>query len=247
MEGGAWVLSGVTHSLEATVFPKSVQTGRLQCSSGLRRRATFTTSVLPRSRCLPSTSCALECLSLHSSGQLPSSEDEPAPKKQKLSASAKKEDIKPKYDSSPPDPLPNSADEGPAETLPENALEPEPESAPRADLERRHLPGPPGEGRPEPSLLEDLSPCPASCGGGVVTTVTVSGRDPRTALSGSCMATASTTVHLDSTHTVEARPDMLKPALTSVTVPKSILAKPSSSPDPRYLSLPPSPNTRCSS
>ncbi|KAM4831250.1 death-inducer obliterator 1 isoform X1 [Urocitellus parryii] len=179
-------------------------------------------------------------------GQLPSSEDEPAPKKQKLSASAKKEDLKPKYDSSPPDPLPNSADEGTTETLPENTLEPEPESAPRANLERRHLPGPPGEGCPEPSLLEDLSPCPASCGGGVVTTVTVSGRDPRTALSGSCMATVSTTVHLDSTHTVEARPDMLKPALTSVTVPKSILAKPSSSPDPRYLSVPPSPNTSVS-
>ncbi|XP_047397513.1 death-inducer obliterator 1 isoform X2 [Sciurus carolinensis] len=165
-------------------------------------------------------------------GQLPSAEDEPAPKKQKLSASAKKEDLKPKYDNSPLDLPPSSADEGTAETPPENTSEPEPEGAPHANLERRHLPGPPGEGRPEPALLEGLSPCPASCGGGVVTTVTVSGRDPRTALSGSCMATTSTTVHLDSTHLVEARPDMLKPALTSVTVPKSILAKPSSSPDP---------------
>uniref|UniRef100_A0A250Y757 Death-inducer obliterator 1 n=1 Tax=Castor canadensis TaxID=51338 RepID=A0A250Y757_CASCN len=174
-------------------------------------------------------------------GQVPS-EDEPAPKKQKLSASAKKEDLKSKYDNSPSDPVPNSAGEGIAETLPENASEVDLESAPHPNLERKYFSGSPGESHSEPSPQEGLPHCPASCGGGVVTTVTVSGRDPRTALSGSCMVTASTAAQLDSTHMAETKPDVLKPALTPVMVPKSILAKPSSSPDPRYLSVPPSPN-----
>lgn len=182
-------------------------------------------------------------LSLNSSGQVPS-EDEPAPKKQKLSASAKKEDLKSKYDNSPSDPVPNSAGEGIAETLPENASEVDLESAPHPNLERKYFSGSPGESHSEPSPQEGLPHCPASCGGGVVTTVTVSGRDPRTALSGSCMVTASTAAQLDSTHMAETKPDVLKPALTPVMVPKSILAKPSSSPDPRYLSVPPSPNIR---
>lgn len=187
--------------------------------------------------CLPCTS--------YSSGQVPSLEDEPAPKKQKLSASAKKEDLKPKHDSPPSDPVPTTADEGIAETLPENASEPDLESISSLNQERKCFPGPPGDGQPDPSPLDGLSPCSASGGNGVVTTVTVSGRDPRTALSGSCTVTASMAAHLDNSHTSEAKLDMLKPALTPAVVPKSILAKPSSSPDPRYLSVPPSPNTRC--
>ncbi|XP_062947763.1 death-inducer obliterator 1 isoform X2 [Cynocephalus volans] len=175
-------------------------------------------------------------------GQISSSEDEPAPKKQKLSASAKKEDLKSKYDSSPSGLVPNSADEVIPETLTENVSEPDLESASHPNPERKYFPGPPGDSHPEPSPLEGLPPCPASCGGGVVTTVTVSGRDPRTALSGSCTVAASIAAHPDSIHTVESKQDVVKPALTSVTVPKSILAKPSSSPDPRYLSVPPSPN-----
>ncbi|NP_001180298.1 death-inducer obliterator 1 isoform c [Homo sapiens] len=175
-------------------------------------------------------------------GQVPSAEDEPAPKKQKLSASVKKEDLKSKHDSSAPDPAPDSADEVMPEAVPEVASEPGLESASHPNVDRTYFPGPPGDGHPEPSPLEDLSPCPASCGSGVVTTVTVSGRDPRTAPSSSCTAVASAASRPDSTHMVEARQDVPKPVLTSVMVPKSILAKPSSSPDPRYLSVPPSPN-----
>uniref|UniRef100_A0A2K5EXG4 Death-inducer obliterator 1 n=1 Tax=Aotus nancymaae TaxID=37293 RepID=A0A2K5EXG4_AOTNA len=179
-------------------------------------------------------------------GQVPSAEDEPAPKKPKLSAPVKKEDLKAKHESSAPGPAPDSADEGIPEALPEVAPEPGLENASHPNVDRTYFSGPPGDGHPEPSPPEDLSPCPASCGSGVVTTVTVSGRDPRTAPSSSCTAVASAAARPDSTHMVETRQDVPKPALTSVMVPKSILAKPSSSPDPRYLSVPPSPNTSTS-
>ncbi|XP_072657760.1 death-inducer obliterator 1 isoform X1 [Canis lupus baileyi] len=173
-------------------------------------------------------------------GQVPSSEDEPAPKKQKLSAS-KKEEPKSKYEASPSEPVLSSADEMISETLPENASEPDLESASHAHLERKYFPVPPGDSHPEPSSLEGPSG-PATCGGTVLTTVTVSGRDPRTASSGSCTVTAPAAARQDGAHTVEPRQDVLKPAVTSVTVPKSILAKPSSSPEPRYLlPVPPPP------
>lgn len=183
-------------------------------------------------------------LSSCSSGQVPSSEDEPAPKKQKLSAS-KKEEPKSKYEASPSEPVLSSADEMISETLPENASEPDLESASHAHLERKYFPVPPGDSHPEPSTLEGPSG-PATSGGTVLTTVTVSGRDPRTASSGSCTVTAPAAARQDGAHTVEPRQDVLKPAVTSVTVPKSILAKPSSSPEPRYLlPVPPPPRIRC--
>uniref|UniRef100_A0A452VBQ0 Death-inducer obliterator 1 n=1 Tax=Ursus maritimus TaxID=29073 RepID=A0A452VBQ0_URSMA len=178
-------------------------------------------------------------------GQVPSSEDEPAPKKQKLSAS-KKEESKPKCETSPSEPVLSSADEAVPEALPENASEPDLESASHAHLERKYFPVPPGDSLPEPSALEGPS-CPATCGGTVLTTVTVSGRDPRTASSGSCTVTAPAAARPDGAHPVEPRQDVLKPAVTSVTAPKSILAKPSSSPEPRYLlPVPPPPRVSLS-
>lgn len=180
---------------------------------------------------------------LFPSGQVPSSEDEPAPKKQKVSVSAKKEESKPKHDSSPSEPVFSSADEV-MPALPENASEPDPESNSRAHSERKGFPGPPADSHPEPSALEGPS-CPASCGAAVLTTVTMSGRDPRTAQSGSSAVTTPAAAHPDSIHPAEPRPDVLKPAVASVLVPKSILAKPSSSPEPRYvLAAPPSPSIR---
>ncbi|EDL88794.1 death associated transcription factor 1 (predicted), isoform CRA_b [Rattus norvegicus] len=178
-------------------------------------------------------------------GQVPSSEDEPAPKKQKLSASSKKEDLKARHDSSPPDAVPSTADEGIAET-PENTCDPDLETVSSLNQERKGFPESAGDSHPEPSSLDGLSSSFASGGSGVVTTVTVSGRDPRTALSGSCTVTASMAAHMDNSQTSETKLEILKPALTSAVVPKSILAKPSSSPDPRYLSVPPSPNTSIS-
>ncbi|XP_077612967.1 death-inducer obliterator 1-like [Crocuta crocuta] len=179
-------------------------------------------------------------------GQIPSSEDEPAPKKQKLSAS-KKEESRPKHDSTPSEPVLSSADDTVPTALPESASELELEgAASRMHLERKYFPVPLGDGHPEPSALEGPS-CPATCGGPVLTTVTVSGRDPRTAPAGSCSVTAPTGARPDGAHPAESRQDVLKPAVTSVTVPKSILAKPSSSPEPRYLlPVPPSPRVSLS-
>ncbi|XP_029773993.1 death-inducer obliterator 1 [Suricata suricatta] len=179
-------------------------------------------------------------------GQVPSSEDEPAPKKQKLSAS-KKEESRPKQDGTPSEPVLSSADDvGPA-ALPERAAEPELDgAASRALSESKYLPVPPGDGHPEPSTVEGPS-CAGTCGGPVLTTVTVSGRDPRTAPGGSCTVTAPAAAHPDGAHAGESRQDILKPAVTSVAVPKSILAKPSSSPEPRYLlPVPPSPRVSLS-
>ena len=166
-----------------------------------------------------------------------SSEAEPAPKRQKLSVPAKKEEPKVKYDSAPPSELAlGSANDVEPEVLPESTSAAEPESVSLAPSERG-LPGAPGESHPEPSALEGPS-CPAPSGVAVVTTVTVSGRDPRTAQSA-----ASTALISDSTQLAEPPQDILKPP---VLVPKSILAKPSPSPEPRYLlSVPPSPSIRC--
>uniref|UniRef100_A0A8C9KM29 TFIIS central domain-containing protein n=1 Tax=Panthera tigris altaica TaxID=74533 RepID=A0A8C9KM29_PANTA len=178
-------------------------------------------------------------------GQVPSSEDEPAPKKQKLSAS-KKEESRSKYDTTP-EPVLSSADDVVPEALPESASEPDPDSAaPHAHSERKYFPVPPGDSHPEPSALEGPS-CPATCGGPVLTTVTVSGRDPRPPPGGSCTVTAPAAARPDGAHPAESRQEVLKPAVTSVTVPKSILAKPSSSPEPRYLlPVPPSPRVSLS-
>ncbi|XP_045742037.1 death-inducer obliterator 1 [Mirounga angustirostris] len=166
-------------------------------------------------------------------GQVPSSEDEPPPKKQKLSVS-QKEESNSKHETSLSEPVLSSADEAIPETLPEKASEPDLESASHTHPERKYFPVPPGDSHPESSALEGPS-CPATCGGPVLTTVTVSGRDPRTASSGSCTVTAPAAARPDGAHPAEPRQDVLKPTVTSVTVPKSILAKPSSSPEPRYL------------
>ncbi|XP_074203687.1 death-inducer obliterator 1 isoform X2 [Camelus bactrianus] len=171
-------------------------------------------------------------------GQAPVAEDEPAPKKQRLSASAGKEEPKPKHASAPSEPALSSAGEAAPEALPDSTSEP--------GLQGEWLPAPPGDGHPEASTLGD-TPCPASCGGGVLTTVTVSGRDPRTAPGGPCAVSAPAAARPDSAPPVEPRQDILKPAVASVTVPKSILAKPSASPEPRYLlSVTPSPSVSTS-
>lgn len=171
-------------------------------------------------------------------GQVPSSEDEPAPKKQKVSASARKEDSKPVLGSPAPEPGLSSADDLVPDALPKHASEPDLGGAAQAHLEGTHPPVPAGDTPPAPATLED-PPGPAPGGGSVLTTVTVSGRDPRTA-----PGAASTVTAPAAAQPPEPRPDPPKPVATSVTVPKSILAKPSTPPEPRYLlSIPPSPST----
>ncbi|XP_054996621.1 death-inducer obliterator 1 isoform X2 [Sorex araneus] len=156
-------------------------------------------------------------------GQVLSSEDEPAQKKPKVPAATKREDTRPKSDGPPSEPA---------------LSERPPRDGPEPDLERKPFPAPeePAEdGPPEPCAPEGPA-CPAPGAGGVLTTVTLSGRDPRTAPSVSCTVTAPATAR-----PVEPRQDVLRPPVPSVTVPKSILAKPSPSPEPRYLlPVPPS-------
>ncbi|XP_045688675.1 death-inducer obliterator 1 [Phyllostomus hastatus] len=163
-----------------------------------------------------------------------SSEGEPAPKRQKLPVPpAKKEDPRPKHDGAASEPALGPASDMAPETLPGSASAEEPESTAPPPSERG-LPGAPGDGHPEPSAREGPS-CPAPSGVAMVTTVTVSGRDPRTAQSA-----ASTAPAPDNTQPAEAPQDVPKPP---VLVPKSILAKPSPTPEPRYLlSVPPAPS-----
>uniref|UniRef100_G3W6X4 Death-inducer obliterator 1 n=1 Tax=Sarcophilus harrisii TaxID=9305 RepID=G3W6X4_SARHA len=180
-------------------------------------------------------------------GQVPSSEDEPAPKKPKLSVSTKKMESKSKFDSSGSGSISNPPDELISEVIAENPSEPEVESISQMNLERNYFPVPLGHSNAEPSSVEESSSYPISCSAGVVTTVTVSGRDPRTALSSSVAINTSATrlssgPLTDKLLTGEIKQEMLKPVLTPTAVPKSILAKPSSLPDSRYLSVPPSPN-----
>lgn len=156
-----------------------------------------------------------------------------------MSASARKEDSKPVLGSPAPEPGLSSADDLVPDALPKHASEPDLGGAAQAHLEGTHPPVPAGDTPPAPATLED-PPGPAPGGGSVLTTVTVSGRDPRTA-----PGAASTVTAPAAAQPPEPRPDPPKPVATSVTVPKSILAKPSTPPEPRYLlSIPPSPSTR---
>ena len=84
------------------------------------------------------------------------------------------------------------------------------ESAARTHLERKYLPVPLEDSQPEPPALEGL-PCPTPGGGSVLTTVTMSGRDPRTALGGPSTATAPAATHPEGTTPAEPRQDAPKP------------------------------------
>ncbi|XP_068541534.1 death-inducer obliterator 1-like [Anas acuta] len=180
-------------------------------------------------------------------GQISASEDELPPKKIKLMASAKKAvskskpEVQQKYESSAPAAAAEPAKEAASENTEETEVAPAAEAVSQSSLERTYIPTTQGHGNTDTSS-EEPSTFPASCTGAVVTTVTVSGREPRTPMSGS---SGSTTTALRSgtasgeVLTGETKQEMSKPVMT---VPKSILTKPSSSPDPRYLAVHQSPN-----
>ncbi|XP_061217524.1 death-inducer obliterator 1 isoform X2 [Neopsephotus bourkii] len=181
-------------------------------------------------------------------GQISASEDEGPPRKKSVASvkkveSKSKPEAQPKYESS----APASAAELTTEASSENAMEiedePVAETVPQSSAERAtHIPATEAPTDADSSVPEEVSAFPAACAGIVVTTVTVSGRDPRTAMSSSSgivtpalrSAPAS-----DKVSTVETKQETSKPIMT---VPKSILTKPSSSPDPRYLAVHHSPN-----
>eukprot|EP00075_Anas_platyrhynchos_P014436 XP_027303689.1 death-inducer obliterator 1-like isoform X3 [Anas platyrhynchos] len=180
-------------------------------------------------------------------GQISASEDELPPKKIKLMASAKKAvskskpEVQRKYESSAPSAAAEPAKEAASENTEETEVAPAAEAVSQSSLERTYIPTTQGHDNTDTSS-EEPSTFPASCTGAVVTTVTVSGREPRTPMSGS---SGTTTTALRSgtasgeVLTGETKQEMSKPVMT---VPKSILTKPSSSADPRYLAVHQSPN-----
>ncbi|XP_074744366.1 death-inducer obliterator 1 isoform X1 [Strix uralensis] len=181
-------------------------------------------------------------------GQISASEDEVPAKKIKSGAPVKKveskskAEVQPKYESSAPTPAAEPAKEAASEIPMETEVVPVAETVSQSSVERTYIPTTQGHNNTDSSVPEEASAFPASCAGGVVTTVTVSGRDPRTALSsssGTAVPALRSGPAADKISTGETRQETSKPIMT---VPKSILTKPSSSPDPRYLAVHHSPN-----
>ena len=162
----------------------------------------------------------------------------------KVEAKSKPE-VQPKYESSAPTPAAESAKEAVSDDAMETDAGPVAETVPQPVVERTYIPTTQGHDNTDSSVPEEASAFPASCAGGVVTTVTVSGRDPRTAMSSS---SGTVTPALrpgpapDKVAAGDTKHETSKPVMT---VPKSILTKPSSSPDPRYLAVHHSPNVKC--
>lgn len=127
----------------------------------------------------------------------------------------------------------------------ETEVGPVAETVSQSSVERTYIPTTQGPNNADSSVPEEASAFPASCAGGVVTTVTVSGRDPRTAMSSSSgivTPALRSGPASDKVSTGETKQETSKPVMT---VPKSILTKPSSSPDPRYLAVHHSPSIKC--
>ncbi|XP_075757182.1 death-inducer obliterator 1 isoform X3 [Pelodiscus sinensis] len=179
-------------------------------------------------------------------GQVSAYDDEPTPKKSKLSVTSSKKtetqskpEVKPKYESSTPTTEPET------EAVSENTTETfgsVTETLSQSVLETTYFPTTQGHNNAESTLPEEVSIYPTSCIAGVVTTVTVSGRDPRTAMSNSSGIVTSTSHSSPAPDKVSMGESKQEISKSVLTTPKSILTKPSSSPDPRYLTVPPSPN-----
>lgn len=159
--------------------------------------------------------------------------------------SKSKPEVQPKYESSAPAPTAEPAREAVSESAMETDVGPVAETVSQSSVERTYIPTTQGHNNTDSSVPEEASAFPASSASGVVTTVTVSGRDPRTAMSSSSgVATPAlrSGPAPDKVSTGETKQETSKPVMT---VPKSILTKPSSSPDPRYLAVHHSPNIKC--
>ncbi|XP_064023760.1 death-inducer obliterator 1 isoform X2 [Pogoniulus pusillus] len=180
-------------------------------------------------------------------GQISASDDEVPAKKMKTAPLVKKVESKSKPEvqsKSESSALAPSAE--PDKEADSDAMEIDPEpvedTVSQIVVERIYVPTTQSYNNVDSSVPEEASAFPATCAGPVVTTVTVSGRDPRTAMSSSSgIATSAlrSGPASDRISTGETKQETSKPIMT---VPKSILTKPSSSPDPRYLAVQQSPN-----
>lgn len=180
-------------------------------------------------------------------GQLSASDEEPALKKPKQS-STKKPETKPETKSKPESPTSTDDVETTKEEL-KNSPEPTvgiaAESVPQLSLERPYVPLTQGQTIPEASQSNEILHFPASYAGGIITTVTVSGKDPRTAMSSSSTSAVSSSMHpITTTDKVSVGESKSELSRSVLPAPKSILTKPSSSSDSRYLAVPPSLNVR---
>ncbi|KAJ6665756.1 hypothetical protein lerEdw1_002126 [Lerista edwardsae] len=169
-------------------------------------------------------------------GQLSASDEESASKKPKLSSTKK-----PETKSKPESPTPTD-DVGTAKEELENSPEPvvgvAAESVPQTSLERPYIPLTQGQTIPEASQSNEILHYPVSYAGGIITTVTVSGKDPRTAMSSSSTSAVTSSMHpiptADKVSVGESKSELSRSVLPA---PKSILTKPSSSSDSRYSAV----------
>lgn len=181
-------------------------------------------------------------------GQLPASDEESTSKKPKLSSSSAKKtepktETKSKLESSTPIDDTEIAKE--LENSPEPAVGIAAESVPQPSLvvERPYVPLTQGQSIPEASQSNESVLYPTSYSGAVITTVTVSGKDPRTAMSSSSSSAVTSSAYpLPTSDKVSGGESKSELSRSVLPAPKSILTKPSSSSDSRYLVVPPSLN-----
>ncbi|XP_029141811.1 death-inducer obliterator 1 [Protobothrops mucrosquamatus] len=184
-------------------------------------------------------------------GQISASDEESTSKKPKASAAKKtepKSETKSKLESSTPADDMEVVKEEDLESVPKAIAGPATETMAQPSLERTYIPLSQVQNNSESSLSTENSAYPTFYTAGVITTVTVSGKDPRTAVSTSAASGSAgisplhPTSILDKGSVAESKPEILRPVLSA---PKSILTKPSSS-DPRYLAGPSSLNVSMS-
>ncbi|XP_042317590.1 death-inducer obliterator 1 isoform X2 [Sceloporus undulatus] len=185
-------------------------------------------------------------------GQISASDEEPAAKKPRFSSAKKAEpktEIKPKSESSTPSDDMEVTKEEELENAPEPEVVATVETLSLPIMEKTYIPLSQGQNNPESSLANEGSLYPMSYAGTVTTTVTVSGKDPRTAMSTLSASVSSGTSVLPpfSAHdTVPVGESKLEISKSVLPTPKSILTKPSSSSDTRYLAGAPSLNVSMS-
>ncbi|XP_060086625.1 death-inducer obliterator 1 isoform X2 [Heteronotia binoei] len=180
-------------------------------------------------------------------GQISASDDEPTVKKPKFSSSSVKK-LEPKLEPKPETITKSETltqvedmdiEKEESDDAPEPITGPAAEAMPQPSFERAYVPLTQTQNSLESSLASESSLYPTSYAGGVITTVTVSGKDPRTAMSTSLasVSTGTSVSHpIPAPEKVSLGESKSEVSRSILQPPKSILTKPSSS-DPRYLAV----------
>uniref|UniRef100_H3BAT1 Death-inducer obliterator 1 n=1 Tax=Latimeria chalumnae TaxID=7897 RepID=H3BAT1_LATCH len=181
-------------------------------------------------------------------GQISSLDEEPVPKKPKVSvASVKKQEPKLKPESKTTVAASQASEEAASDATTEARIETISAATFEPSAETTSLPAETSSSNNLELLPTEISSYPVSCSASYATTVTVSGRDPRTAVnrplltvtSAPTVASVLAATEMPLLTGEETKPEMPKP---TVMVPKSILMKSSPSPETRYLSASPNVN-----